>query len=84
MTALQLNNLKKEFAYFNRVKSELRHQHPNGGHALIKDEQVLGVWKTRNEALAAGIEQFGNVVFLVRSIEDEPAHHVNFSFNSIV
>lgn len=82
MTSSQMKSLQAEFEFFNRIKSQLSHDYPSGGHVVIKDQTVLGVWESRNMALEQGLREFGNVVFLVRNLEDEPAHHVNFSFSS--
>ncbi|GAB5539859.1 MAG: hypothetical protein Salg2KO_19620 [Salibacteraceae bacterium] len=76
-----MQTLQSEFEYFKSVVSDLRQKHPQGGHVVIKDQEVHGVWESRNKALEEGLERFGNVVFLVRSLEDEPVHHLNFSFN---
>lgn len=84
MTTRQLDSLQKEFDYFNQVVGQLKKDYPHGGFAVVKDQHLLGVWKTRNEALAKGLEKFGDVVFLVRSIEESEAHKVNFSFNAII
>jgi len=82
VTKLQLQALEREVSYFNSVQDDLKRENPQGGHVVIKDHKVLGVFGTRNDALEEGLKAFGNVVFLVRSIEDEKDHHINFSFNS--
>lgn len=72
--------LEKELEVFNTINAELQSQYPNGGFVVIKDENVLGVWSSRIDALKAGIEKYGNVEFLVKNIFDSDAV-INFSKN---
>ena len=62
--------LENELNTFNKVNAELQANHPNGGFVVIKGDEVLGVWETRNDALKAGVEKYGNVEFLVKNIFD--------------
>lgn len=74
--------LEKELDTFSKVKAVLQAQNPSGGFVVIKGDEVLGVWESRADALKYGIEKYGNVPFLVKSIlENDFA--VNFSRNLI-
>lgn len=74
--------LEKELETFNLKKAELILQHRNGGFVVIKDEEILGVWQSRMDALKAGIDKFGNVPFLVKNITESDIA-VNFTRNLI-
>lgn len=73
--------LEKNFAWFQSHKSELSVNFPQGGHVLIWECKVQGVWDSRQKALAEGLKAFGNVPFLVRSLNEEDSYQVNFSIN---
>ncbi|MBL7898087.1 MAG: hypothetical protein JNJ99_06105 [Crocinitomicaceae bacterium] len=73
--------LEKNFDWFQLHKNEITKTYPKGGHVLIWECKVQGVWATRAEALAAGLKIFGNVPFLVRSLKEEDSYQVNFSIN---
>lgn len=60
--------LEKELNIFNKVKADLMIKNPNGGFVVIKDEDILGVWESRMDALKSGIEKYGDVPFLVKDI----------------
>jgi hypothetical protein len=74
--------LEKELETFKIKKAELLLQNPNGGFVVIKDDKVLGVWQSRMDALKFGIEEFGNVPFLVKSITESDVS-INFTRNLI-
>jgi hypothetical protein len=76
-TAFQI--LEKNYEWFKLHQSEINSTHPNGGHVLIWECELVGVWESRSKALAEGIRKLGNVPFLVRSLHEEDAHQVNFS-----
>jgi hypothetical protein len=45
-------------------------------HVLIKGDEVVGFYKTRDEALAAGYARFGVVPLLVKQVQDsEPIYY---------
>jgi len=73
--------LEKELAVFKTKQAELRAANPNGGFVVIKDDEVLGVWLNRTDAIKEGISKWGNVSFLVKNINDDLTHVVNFSRN---
>jgi hypothetical protein len=39
-----------------------------GKFVLIRDNQVVGIYDSKMDAIAAGYQQFGNVPFLVKQI----------------
>jgi len=62
---------ESELKVFVSVRGQLRADHPSGGVVVIKDEEVLGVWNDRMDALKAGLEKYGDVQFLVKNIDDD-------------
>lgn len=42
--------------------------HDLGRHALIKEQEVLGLYDTQNDAIAVGYQTYGNVAFLVKEV----------------
>ena len=52
-------------------------QEHEGAHVLIKGDEVVGFYETRDEALAAGYARFGVVPLFVKQITaSEPIHHL--------
>ena len=70
----QERQLTAEIEAFERLQPRLQFDHPEGGFVVIKDGEVLGVWRDEFDALGEGIKKYGDVVFLVRDINqtDEP------------
>lgn len=73
--------LEKELALFKEKQPELRGANQNGGFVVIKDNEILGVWMNRTDAMKEGVLKWGNVPFLVKNINDDLSHVVNFSRN---
>jgi hypothetical protein len=71
---------EKELQIFHKRKSDLVSKNQLGGFVVIKDEEVLGVWVSRIDALKAGIDKYGDVPFLVKNISD-PDATINFTRN---
>ena len=71
---------EKELIIYNQQKTALLASNPTGGFVVIKGDEVLGVWQTRIDALKAGIEKYGNVVFLIKNITENDTT-INFSRN---
>ena len=66
--------LDTELAYFARILRQLLDR-DEGRFALIKGEELLGVFDTDQEAYQRGVELFGKEPFLVRQIlRDEPTY----------
>ena len=66
---LEEKPLSKEYQYYLQHKADLLRQH-KGKFALIKEEQLVGTFDTDQDAYKAGLQQFGNVPFLIIRIED--------------
>ena len=73
--------LEKEISYFLKIQNELRAKYLNGGFAVIFDENLLGVWSSRDDAIKEGIKKYGNVSILVKNINDNLHPMINFSRN---
>ena len=69
--------MKKELAIFKNLREDLIAKNPNGGYVVIKESEVLGVFPNRTEALHEGFKAYGNVLFLVRNL-NEKVRVVNF------
>lgn len=68
--------LEKELEIFEREKAKLKEENSSGGYVVIKEDEILGVWNDREDALKAGLEKYGDVPFLVKNI-DESNNSVN-------
>jgi hypothetical protein len=52
-------------------------QEHEGAHVLIKGDEVVGFYETRDEALATGYARFGVVPLFVKQVApSEPVHHI--------
>ena len=63
--------LQQELSCFNTKKNEMLAKYPEGGFVVIKDNDFLGVFQTRNDALSKGLAEYGNVQFLVKPLHEE-------------
>ncbi len=68
--------LEKELEIFEKEKAKLKEENSSGGYVVIKEDEILGVWNDREDALKAGLEKYGDVPFLVKNI-DESNNSVN-------
>jgi len=59
--------LRKEMETFNAEKDRLLGT-SEGKFVLIHGDEVVGVYESKNDAIAQGYQQFGNVPFLVKQI----------------
>ena len=75
--------LEKELKVYEDNKARLRQDNPSGGFVVIKDDNILGVWNNRQDALTAGIKEFGNVPFLVKEIGNK-ANNINSFSRDII
>ena len=68
--------LAAEIETFERLQPELKRDNPDGGFVVIKDGEVLGVWRDETDALMEGAKKYGDQIFLVRDINDtgEPVY----------
>lgn len=62
--------LKEELEYFISVKEELL-KHYKGQFALIKGKELIGTYTTWEEAFNDAVEKFGNVLFLIKPVQEE-------------
>ncbi len=62
--------LEKEYKYFISHVGHLMPQHRDE-FVLIKDRKIAGFYKSYEEALKAGLEQFGNVPFFIKAVKKE-------------
>lgn len=63
-----VDELKKELETYAKHKAELLVEN-SGKYVLIKEEEIVGVYESQNDAINSGFEKFGNVPFLVKKIE---------------
>ncbi|MBM4170165.1 MAG: hypothetical protein FJ215_13565 [Ignavibacteria bacterium] len=61
--------LDKERKYFEAHRAEWLKTHPSK-FVLVKDEELIGVFETQQEALVEGARRFGTDSFLVRQVEE--------------
>jgi hypothetical protein len=72
MTATLMPALTIERAVFEREHDDLFRSHPNE-FVLIKGQQIVGTFATRNDGEQAGYRKFGfDEAFLVRQILESP------------
>jgi hypothetical protein len=83
MTPNTISLLEKNYSWFKNHKDELNLKYPRGGHVLIWECKLIGVWESRSKALTEGIKKLGNVPFLIRNLNEEDAHQVNFSVKAV-
>jgi hypothetical protein len=62
--------LEREREYYESCKDELLRNH-KGQFAVIWEEQLLGIYTTFEEALAAGVDAYGTRSFLIQEITDQ-------------
>jgi hypothetical protein len=64
--------LEEEVAYFESKKPELLFS-SEGKVALVKGQEILGLFDSEEQAYAAGLARLGNQPFLIRRIaKDDP------------
>ena len=65
---------EKEYQIFEKKKPELLKTN-SGYFAVIKEEELLGVYPTFQEAYSAGLKRWGNVEMLIEEVvEVKPIH----------
>ena len=62
--------LEKEYQYYCKNLRHLCLSHLNE-FVLIKGLQVCGFYKSYDEALKAGLKQFGNTPFFIKEVQDK-------------
>ena len=69
-------SLEREQAVYetNRQRWVLEHE---GKHVLIRDDEVVGFYESRYDALEAGYSRLGVSPLLVKQVRrSEPVHHI--------
>ena len=71
------NPLEAEMDTFRQHKARLIAKHKQG-IAVMRGDEVLGVWQHRTDALQQGLTAYGDVSFLVRDINANRQPPVRF------
>ena len=66
--------LKKEYKMYLEHQDEFISQHLND-YVLIKEEKIVGFFKSYEGALNDGLKHFGNVPFFIRLVKKEEEVH---------
>ena len=64
---MQQKYLEREMRYFNTIRHEFLGR-ARGEYVLIKDDVLIGTWRSKIDAINSGYERFGNTPFLVKKI----------------
>jgi hypothetical protein len=64
-----LKMYEREIATYLRELPRLLEEGYAGKHALIKDDEILSIWDTQNDAIEAGCERFGLEPIFVKTID---------------
>ena len=72
--------LEKEIALYQANLAKWLIDHPNQ-YVAIKEEQLIGFFNSRDEALTEAVRQFGNGPYLIRKLGDETITYNNIAFN---
>lgn len=62
--------LEIEREYYEEQKAKLL-KHYEGKFALIIGSRLVETFTTHEEAFSAGVEQFGNVAFLIQQVQEK-------------
>jgi hypothetical protein len=62
--------LYREWNTYRHEVGQLLAEGNAGRHVLIKDDRIIGVWDTHDEAATAGYQQFRGQPFLVHEIQE--------------
>ncbi|HVS39191.1 MAG TPA: hypothetical protein VMS17_26780 [Gemmataceae bacterium] len=62
--------LYREWETYRQELGRLLAEGNAGRHILIKDAQIIGIWETHDEAMAAGYRRFLGQAFLVHLIQE--------------
>lgn len=80
MAATARGVLEQELEFFDRQRLNLLARAP-GKYALVKGDELIGVFDSELEAVRAGYRQLGNVPFLVKHIVEADVPLVFTTFN---
>ncbi len=68
-----MEQFKKESETYKREKDRLLKEGHEGCFVLIKEDKLIGIFKTPEEAYGEGLKSFGNVSMYIKKIsKDEP------------
>lgn len=83
MTAMDTPDFGRELSFFERERMRLLNR-ANGKFALVKGEELIGIYDTEMDAVRAGYRQFGNEAFLIKHIveADIPLNFTAFDLGS--
>lgn len=83
MTVLDAPPFERELNFFERERMRLLDR-AQGKFALIKGEDLVGIFDTEMEAVRAGYKRFGNEPFLAKHIveADIPLNFTAFNLGS--
>jgi hypothetical protein len=62
--------LYREWNFYRREVGRLLAEGNEGRHVLIKDEQIIGLWETHDEAMVEGYRRFLGQAFLVHQVQE--------------
>ncbi len=66
---METNILQKELIFFENKHSELLEE-AKGEFVLIKNEEIIDIFKSEDDAIRQGYKKFGNNPFLVKQITE--------------
>lgn len=69
-----MESLQKEFDFYKAHQAELVSEY-NGKYLVIKDQAVVGVYGTREEAIQESMEQYALGTFLVQYVQSGISNH---------
>ena len=66
--------LKREYRVYLKHRDEFVPEHLND-FVLIKGDRIINFYKSYEDALESGLENFGNVPFFIRDVKKEEEIH---------
>jgi len=80
MPSATTSELDAELRFFEAHRTELVAR-AEGKYALVKGNELAGIFESQTEAIRAGYEKFGNQPFLVKqiSVVDIPLNFTSFN-----
>jgi hypothetical protein len=68
----------REIATYLRELPRLLEEGYAWKHALVKDDAILSVWDTQNDAIQAGVDRFGLDPIFVKTIDPRDSERFGF------
>ena len=69
-----MKGLEKEYKIYKANLDKLLAEHSDE-FVLIKDSDIIDIFKSYEDALKIGLEKFGNIPFLIKEIKREEEIH---------